>query len=102
MIIWAAGPCPPYPAGCRLVSAQRHGTQLGWNDDGDFGPWPPIEDPENVDQRRADLGLATLAEVFETAAVHQPTRRPIEHVLNRRRREQDFANQVGWRSDTDS
>lgn len=38
---------------------QIYGTQLTWGTDG-LEP-PPIEDPESVDQRRSEMGLAPLA-----------------------------------------
>lgn len=41
---------------------QRFGTQL----DGNFKPLP-IEDAANVDQRRADLGLSSMAEYVKMA-----------------------------------
>jgi hypothetical protein len=41
---------------------QRYGTQLGDN----FTP-RPMEDPENVDQRRAKIGLPSLAEYIQFA-----------------------------------
>jgi hypothetical protein len=40
---------------------QLYGTQFYADEHGQFGP-SPIEDPENVDQRRASVGLGTLAE----------------------------------------
>ncbi len=41
---------------------QRYGTQMGMN----FEP-RPIEDPENVDKRRAEIGLPPLAEYVKEA-----------------------------------
>jgi hypothetical protein len=41
---------------------QRYGTQMGEN----FRP-RPLEDPENVDQRRAEVDLPPLAEYIKTA-----------------------------------
>jgi hypothetical protein len=41
---------------------QRYGTQMGMN----FEP-QPIEDPENVDKRRAEIGLPPLAEYVNDA-----------------------------------
>ena len=40
---------------------QLYGTQFHTDEHGRFGPFT-IEDPENVDQRRASVGLGTLAE----------------------------------------
>jgi len=40
---------------------QRYGTQFRTNEQGDLEPFP-IEDREQVDARRAELGLSSLAE----------------------------------------
>jgi hypothetical protein len=40
---------------------QRYGTQFDWDEEGRLSPLP-IEDEANVDRRRAELGLAPLAE----------------------------------------
>ncbi len=40
---------------------QRYGTQFDWDEEGRLSPLP-IEDEPNVDQRRAEIGLAPLAE----------------------------------------
>ena len=42
---------------------QLYGTQFNWTPDNK--PLQDIEDPENVDQRRAEMGLKTLAENIE-------------------------------------
>ena len=39
---------------------QLYGTQIGPGPDGDIAPRTPIEDPDNVDARRAEAGLGTL------------------------------------------
>ena len=39
---------------------QIYGTQFYTNEQGELAP-SPIEDPENVDKRRAEVGLGTLA-----------------------------------------
>ena len=44
---------------------QLYGTQLGADADGELAPRTPIEDPDNVDARRAEMGLGTLAEYYE-------------------------------------
>jgi hypothetical protein len=44
---------------------QLYGTQLGADANGDLAPRTPIEDPENVDERRAAMGLGTLEEYYE-------------------------------------
>jgi hypothetical protein len=44
---------------------QVYGTQLTGDADGNLIPRTPIEDPANVDARRAAAGLGTLEEYFE-------------------------------------
>lgn len=44
---------------------QVYGTQIGAGPDGDIAPRTPIEDPENVDARRAAGGIGTLEEYYE-------------------------------------
>lgn len=44
---------------------QVYGTQIGPGPDGDVAPRTPIEDPDNVDARRAAAGLGTLEEYYD-------------------------------------
>ncbi|MEM9132248.1 MAG: DUF6624 domain-containing protein [Actinomycetota bacterium] len=46
---------------------QWYGTHWGWDEDGEFGPWPPVEDPDLVDDRRSKMGLPPLAEAIVSA-----------------------------------
>ena len=77
---------------------QWYGTHVGWNDKGEFGSWPPVEEPESVDERRAALGLGPLAETLKERAPEFPARRPVNEVLDERARGEDFAREAGWRS----
>jgi hypothetical protein len=43
---------------------QVYGTQVQMGPDGDPTPRMPIEDPENVNARRAEAGLPTLEEYY--------------------------------------
>jgi hypothetical protein len=43
---------------------QRYGTQFDWDREGLLSPLP-IDDPENVDARRAEVGLSPLAEEIQ-------------------------------------
>lgn len=77
---------------------QFYGTQFDWNENGLMSPLP-IEDEENVDKRRASVGLPTLA---ETTAKHRKNisrsneQRPID--FEQRKKEMDeWARSVGWR-----
>lgn len=57
----------------RLSKPQKYGTQGGCNDQGTFVP-REIEDPANVDSRRAAMGMGPLAEYirFASDGVCQP------------------------------
>jgi len=71
---------------------QRYGTQ--WRG-GPHGLEPyPIEDPDHVDERRAELGLPSLAELSASA----PPERPLNPEAARRLEEQELAwrRAVGW------
>jgi len=49
----------------RLGRKQRFGTQIGSSQDGTIKAVSPLEDPERVDERRAELGMQPLAEYLE-------------------------------------
>ena len=73
-------------------SPQRYGTQ--WRG-GLRGLEPyPIEDPDHVDERRADLGLPSLAELRASA----PPESPLNPEAARRLEEQELAwrRAAGW------
>ena len=75
--------------------AQRFGTQLRPRDDGQLEP-APIEDPEQVDQRRAAVGLGTMAELLATAVPD-----PVVDDATRARRAREYERwlrAVGWRA----
>lgn len=44
---------------------QIYGTQIGPGPDGEIAPRTPIEDPDNVDARRAEAGLGTLEAYYD-------------------------------------
>jgi len=78
---------------------QRYGTQLDWDEAGEMSLWPPVEDPERVDARRAEVGLPPLAPEMERR--RDAARRgsePVPADPAARRREMDaWARRVGWR-----
>ncbi|MGI9597160.1 MAG: DUF6624 domain-containing protein [Acidimicrobiales bacterium] len=78
---------------------QRYGTHIGWNDEGELGPWPPVDEPERIDERREELGLQPLAAAMAAAAADRPSRRPVDEVLDEHRQADDFAREAGWRDD---
>ncbi|HWH95358.1 MAG TPA: DUF6624 domain-containing protein [Baekduia sp.] len=51
---------------------QRHGTQIGDIRDGTPVPWP-IEDAENVDERRREVGLEPLSDYLSGFAGERPS-----------------------------
>jgi hypothetical protein len=76
--------------------AQRFGTAFDWDEQGEMSP-RPIEEPEQVDRYRAEVGLPPLAQV---TAEHrrQAEREPRPTNLAARNAEADaFAHEVGWR-----
>lgn len=77
---------------------QRYGTHWGWNEDGRFGPWPPVEEPHSIDERRSKLGLPPLAEALQAAQAGRPEHRPVDKVRNDHIRAEEFAKQTGWRT----
>ena len=83
------------PAGCGFLFEglrQRYGTQ--WRG-GPHGLQPyPIDDPDHVDERRAELGLPSLAELRASA----PRERPLSPEAARRQNEQELTwrKAVGW------
>lgn len=77
---------------------QWYGTHWGWNEEGEFGPWPPVDEPELVDERRRGLGLPPLTEAISTAQKGRPSRRPADEVLDDHRQAEDFARRAGWRT----
>ena len=81
-------------------SAQMYGTQLGFDDDGVFGTWPPVDDSDNVDERRAKVGLGPLAAVLvdRRSDPTRPQRMSPEEVADLRQREAEFLRSAGWRS----
>lgn len=78
---------------------QRYGTHVGWNGAGEFGPWPPVEEPERIDELRGELGLPPLADAIAAAERDHLSCRPVEEVLNEHNEADDFARQAGWRDD---
>lgn len=80
---------------------QRYGTQYDWDANGEISPYP-IEDPEQVDQLRATVGLGPLAERTASMreAIAASNERPPADYEARRRDFEAWAQQVGWRNNT--
>lgn len=75
---------------------QVFGTSFDWDESGELSP-RPIENPGDVDLRRASIGLEPL----ETAIVKHRTRNTMEQkpadLAERQKRMDDWAHEVGWR-----
>lgn len=78
---------------------QLYGTQFDWDDNGEMSPYPPIEDRENVDERRRTVGLIPLEEDIKRrrADVAQTKERPPQDLKARREEMEEWARSVGCR-----
>ena len=79
---------------------QRYGTQFDWDENGELNPFPEIENPEEVDGRRAEVGLGPLEQDIarhraEADAVGDA---PPPDVKEHRREMNNWARSVGWRT----
>ena len=100
-----AGEAPPWHAatledGIRFYEGrpQVYGSMFDWDDQGELAPWL-IEDAGGVDERRARVGLPSLAEQIASvrgAAEAEGDHRPGDPAA-RRREADDWARSVGWR-----
>ena len=75
-----------------------YGTLLDWDDTGRLSPGP-VEAPEQLDARRAALGLPPMADALQSAntASREPGDVPPPDPAARRREFEDWARGVGWR-----
>lgn len=79
---------------------QRYGTQFEHDEAGQLSP-APIEEPESVDRRRAEVGLGSLAErtrQIRAQAARDGERPPADRAAWRRDVDA-WARSVGWRRD---
>ncbi len=76
---------------------QLYGSQYDWDEFGDLNPLP-IEDPDNVDVRRASVGLEPLAErthKLRVLAAAEGEHPPCDY-WEYRRAEREWARSSGW------
>jgi hypothetical protein len=74
---------------------QIYGTQFMPNEEGDWAPWK-IEDPLNVDERRAAIGLRPLADILPKPG---PGSRPLPAELEDWWRDyEEWLRKTGWRA----
>jgi hypothetical protein len=80
---------------------QRFGSQFDWDEHGELSPWPPIEHPESVEERRAAVGLEPLDAQLRRlrAEAEQLSARPPRDVFARREEGAAWAKSVGWRTE---
>lgn len=76
---------------------QLYGTALDWDGEGRLSPGP-LEAPEQVDARRAAIGLPPLAEALvENRLAAEMEERPPADPAQRRAEFEAWARRVGWR-----
>jgi|GEM_PF-50313 len=78
---------------------QLYGTTVGWDRDGQLSPGP-LEAPEDVDRRRAALGLPPLAASLQSGATPEAGDREVRRPADPAKHHADFeawARRVGWR-----
>jgi hypothetical protein len=80
---------------------QLYGTQYDWDESGQLGPYPEIEDRASVDARRAALGLGPITEntARMRAGAAANNERPLADLAARRREMGAWARKAGWRAD---
>lgn len=78
---------------------QRFGTQWDWDQHGELSLTPPVEDPDTVDDRRAEVGLPPLsaATAAQRSRVATEGERPPVDWAARQRAMNAWATSVGWR-----
>jgi len=78
---------------------QRYGTQFGWDENGEYVPVPPIEDPVHVDELRTAAGFPPIAEFTELQR-ELSRRRPVpnrDEILRLRALFDEQCRLAGWR-----
>jgi hypothetical protein len=77
---------------------QRYGTQFDWDENGLISP-VPIEDEQNVDKRRAEIGLAPLAEDVrrKRQLALESGERPPQNWEARQAEIREWLRSTGWR-----
>jgi hypothetical protein len=71
---------------------QRYGTQFDWDEQGEMNPWK-LEDPDRVDEYRAQVGLGPMAERI----AHARAREERDPDFKRKQAEMEaWARSVGW------
>ena len=84
---------------CFEGRGQIYGTQFDWDPTGNLSPLP-IEDPAEVDQRRAEIGLGPLAQDLarHRTGLAQSEEQPPQDWAQRRQDFEAWLQRVGWRT----
>ena len=72
---------------------QLYGTSLDWDEQGQMSPYPAIENPEQLNERRAEMGLPPLQKIAHIP----PDEKPPADLRARRIQMDEWATSVGWR-----
>lgn len=78
---------------------QLYGTQFDWDENGFMSPYPAIENPDNVDERRQKVGLRPLEEAiqYQREVASVVNEKPPKNLAEKRRKMEEWAKSVGWR-----
>jgi hypothetical protein len=71
---------------------QLYGTSFDWDEQGQMSPYPAIENPEQLNERRAEMGLPPLE-----PGKPPSDEKPPADLEARRRKMENWAKSVGWR-----
>ena len=75
---------------------QVYGTSFDWDETGEMNPLP-IENPDLVDARRAEVGLPPLVEALQRHRKQSENEPKPANVLQRLNEMEAWAKRVGWR-----
>ena len=75
---------------------QVYGTSFDWNEAGEMSPLP-IENPDLVDARRAEVGLPPLGEALERHRKQSENEPKPANIQQRLNEMEAWAKRVGWR-----
>ena len=78
---------------------QLYGTQFDWDENGFLSPYPAIEDPDNCEKRRQEVGLRPLKEaiLYQREVASVSNEKPPKNLAERRKKMEEWARSVGWR-----
>ena len=78
---------------------QKFGTQFDWDESGEMSPYPEIEDPTNVNELRASVGLPTIEDAIQEMreSMKKSTEPKPLDITKRRKEMEEWASSVGWR-----